>query len=530
MRVACVQIEGRDLADAEAGLQRALAMIDEAAEGGADLVVLPECSFPAYFLRGRDDYARAPLRPWAEVVALVGGKARQHACHVVAGLVQPDESGALLNAAVLFGPDGAIAGSAAKSFLWHFDRHWFTKGERYPVFDTALGKIGLMVCADGRMPEIARILALRGAQVIVDPTALVTGGGDRVALSNPQIDYMLPMRAMENGVWIVVANKVGLEADTILYCGRSCVIDPQGHKVAVGSSDREEVVFGDIALSDTPLMPVTRAPGAYGMLTKPMEDQPIARLLHEPLVLEETVVRVAAVQLFARASSEDYLARVEELLDTLSRQDVDLAVLPGILPEGAEGDAAWSSEAMSRLAELSGRFGLGIVAALTEREGSDKYRTCFIWDAGEVAARYRKVHQGGRGYSAGLDLPVFETRFGRLGIMLDDEGLLPEVPRCLMLKGADLIVWPARSSRWPLRRVARARADENKVYVVLATAVGGGTALVNPGGTAIAAGLPDAEQAISAQVVWASSRYKEMAPGTHVVWGRLPQFYDAIVH
>jgi len=530
VKVACVQINGYDLENAEAGLQRAVAMIDEAAVAAANLIVLPECSYPAYFLRGKDDYSRASLRPWNNVVALLGSKAREYNCHIVVGLVQPDEErGGLWNAAILFGPDGSILGSAAKSFLWHFDRHWYLRGTEYPVFDTSIGRIGLMICADGRMPEITRALVLQGAQVIVDPTALVTGGGNRATLSNPQIEYMLPVRALENGVWIVVANKVGLEADTILYCGRSCVIDPSGEKVAMGSTDSEEVIFYDIPLSSVSHVPVNRCPAAYRMIVEPPESQPVVHLLWESVVPEETVVRMAALQLGDRTSAEGYLIRVGELLDTLSRQDVQFVVLPGAVPEEADGDATQSYETLARLAELSARFRCGMAAALTEYEGSSRYRTCFVWDGGELLGKYRKVHQADEGYTAGDGLCLLETRFGRLGIMLDEEALVPEVPRCLMLKGADTILWPARSSRWPLRMLARARADENKVFVVLATPVGGGAAIVNPGGVMMAAGLLDVEQAIAAQVAWVHSRYKEMAPSTHVVWGRIPGAYRGLV-
>jgi len=529
VKVACVQIESYDMTRAEDGLQRALEMIDEAAAGGTDLIVLPECSYPAYFLRGKDDYSRASLRSWNNVVALLGGKARDHRCHVVAGLVQSDEGHTcLLNTAVLFDPDGNILGSVAKSFLWHFDRHWFRSGTEYRVFDTSIGRIGLMICADGRMPEIARILVLQGAQVIIDPTGLVTGGGNRAMLSNPQVEYMLPVRALENGVWIVAANKVGLEADTILYCGHSCVIDPLGNKVAEGSTDREEVIFCDISLSGAPHIPVPRCPAAYRMIVEPTANQPIVRLLHEVAVPEETVARMAVLQLSDRTSAEGYLIRVGELLDTLSRQDVQFVVLPGVVPEDAHGDALQSSQTRRRLAEMSAHFGCGMAFTLTEYEGSSRYRTCFVWDCGQLLGKYRKVHQTDEGFTAGDELCVLETRYGRLGVMLDEEALLPEVPRCLMLKGADILLWPARSSSWPLRMLARTRADENKVYVLLATLVGGGAVLVNPAGTMMAAGLPDVEQATAAQVAWVNSRYKEMAPSTHVVWGRIPGAYGRL--
>ncbi len=528
-KVALIQIAAYDLAHAEDGLQRALEMIDDAASRGVDLIVLPECTYPAYFLRGQREYIQGGLRPWSELVSFFGGKAAEYNCHIVAGLVQPGERNRyLLNAAVLFGPDGKVIGSTPKSLLWHFDRYWFTRGMQYPVFHTDFGRLGMMVCADGRMPEITRILALQGAQLIVDSTAWVTGGSDRAALTNPQVEYMVQTRALENGVWIVAANKIGLEADSVLYCGRSCVIDPDGNRVLVGSTDREEVIFADVDLSPAPVAPTGRRPETYATIVQPTESLLVTRVLHEKVAPETTAVRIAAFQMAERPAAVVHLRRIEELLDTASRQDVKLVVLPGTMPSGTDADATKASATRTRLAELSGQYGCGLAATLAEYEGDRRYRTCFLWDSGRLVGKYRKVHQDEAGYAQGDELPVFDTSFGRLGIVLDEEGLIPEVARCLMLKGADTILWPARASRWPLQTVARSRADENKVHVVLATPVGGGAALVSPSGAVLAAALPNVEQIVAAQVLWALSRYKEMAPGTHVVNSRIPEAYKAL--
>ncbi|MBI4320932.1 MAG: carbon-nitrogen hydrolase family protein [Chloroflexi bacterium] len=542
MKVACIQIAAYDLAHAENGLQRALEMVDEAGRSGADLIVLPECTYPAYFLKGIREYQKARLRPWDELVALFGGKAREYRCHIVVGLVEPAGGGRLCNVAALFGPDGALLGSTAKSFLWHFDQRWFSPGNEYRVFDTPIGRLGLLVCADGRMPEIARLMALprylessqsigalQGAQVIVDATAWVTGGGDRETLTSPQFEYLIPVRALENGVWFVVANKVGLEADSVLYCGRSCVIDPTGAKVVTASTDREEVLFADVDVGRATGIPAPRRPEAYSAIAQPTQSLPVAHLLDKELVPEKAVARIAALQLADRPSANAFLERVDGLLDTLSRQAVQLVVLPATLPADADGDAAEAGESAALLARLSAAYGCGLAAMLMEYDCGLRYRTCFLWEAGNLVGKYRKVHQEDAGMAAGDSLAVFETSIGRLGIMLDDEGLLPEVARCLMLLGADIILWPARESRWPLQMLARSRADENRVHVVLATPTGGGTAIVSATGGLMVAALRDAEQAIATQIPWMTSRYKEMAPHTDVVRSRVPNAYHWLV-
>ena len=96
------------------------------------------------------------------------------------------------------------------------------------MFETDIGRIGILVCADGRLPEIARSLMLNGAQIILDLTAWVSGGRTQQDLSTPQVEFLMPTRAAENGVWIACCDKSGIEAESIVYAGRSCFINPRG--------------------------------------------------------------------------------------------------------------------------------------------------------------------------------------------------------------------------------------------------------------------------------------------------------------
>ena len=134
LRVALLQLEAYDLAGHELAWAQLLERIDDAAADEPDLIVLPEASYPAYFLGSIEEYEAAGVRPDAEVLATLGERARRHGCHIAAGLVLRREDGGLENACVLFDPQGAVMGRYAKSFLWHFDRHWFSAGDSFPVF------------------------------------------------------------------------------------------------------------------------------------------------------------------------------------------------------------------------------------------------------------------------------------------------------------------------------------------------------------------------------------------------------------
>lgn len=537
--VTCLQLEALELVQAEQALEQALVSIDKAAEQepDLDLIVLPECTYPAYYLHSVAQYHEADLRPHGEVVKLFGERARRHNCHISVGLAQPlSGSERLLNASYLFDARGEVLGTYAKSFLWHFDQYWFDNGRQFPTFDLPSGRLGIFVCADGRMPEIARVLGVKQARLLVDNTAWVSGGGDRQTLNNPQFQYMVPTRAVENGAWIVVANKVGVEAETVVYCGRSCIISPLGQHVVQASTDRPEIITAEIDLDVASGPPEWRRPELYGVLGQPVDQLPVTDLLQEAVVPVDSIVRIGALQLKPYTSAQAFLERVTKLCGILAKQEAQLILLPGIADDWIDAPAYQAERMLDPLRELSQRLGIALAFPLvkTEPDGR-KAKIFYLLDGGATLGTYRKAHlteHESETFVAGDEIPVFDTPYGRIGMMLDEEGVLTEVPRSLMLQGVDLILWPARASHYPLLTVARSRADENKLFVALATPleedVTPHTALINPGGSFMAQALPDIEQGIAGQMAWLLTRFKEMAPNTNVVLNRLPEIYGRV--
>lgn len=248
LRVAVVQSPGVRLEQHRQTLGELLELTQRAASLGAKLVVLPECAFPAYWIRSRQAYAAAlggGMPPAAGFLEQMSACAREQRIHICAGYVDFDGR-CLRNAAALIDDNGRIVGRYAKCFLWDFDNDWFEPGESISAFDTALGRIGIMICADARLPEIPATLAARGAQLIVQPTAWVNGGRpDR--LWNPQPDFLIPARSREHGLPIASASKWGTEGGTT-FVGMSRVCDATGRVLATCSSSQTEVVVADIEL------------------------------------------------------------------------------------------------------------------------------------------------------------------------------------------------------------------------------------------------------------------------------------------
>jgi predicted amidohydrolase len=255
-----VQTGAHDRAEFVKRWPELLARIATAAETGARLIVVPEGTVPAYMI-GSEPVDSTILEAAARDVIAVAS--RTGATIVYGGARAGDER--LANSAYVVTPAG-IVGYADKCFLWHFDRRWFSAGRTVDPVDTPVGRLGVFVCADGRIPTIGRALVDRGAEILVVPTAWVTSGRDPHALENLQADLMIPVRARENGVPLVVANKAGIEARSVAYCGKSQIIAADGTVVARASQDEETILHATVAVGP-PIVDLSAEPPAVVRLS-----------------------------------------------------------------------------------------------------------------------------------------------------------------------------------------------------------------------------------------------------------------------
>ena len=257
--VAAVQTRAHDRADFTERWPALLAQVAAAAESGARLVVVPEGTVPAYVI-GAAPVDASQLEAAAQDVIAVAART---GATIVYGGARAGEHG-LANSAYVVTPAG-IVGYADKCLLWHFDRRWFTAGSALEPVDTPVGRLGVFICADGRIPTIPSTLVARGAQILVVPTAWVTSGRDPHALENLQADLMIPVRARENGVPLVAANKAGVEARSVAYCGKSQIVAADGTVVALASQDEETTLHATVAIGP-PIVTLAPEPPAVQRL------------------------------------------------------------------------------------------------------------------------------------------------------------------------------------------------------------------------------------------------------------------------
>jgi predicted amidohydrolase len=252
------------LGDVAYNLRHIRALLSEAAQAGAQLVVFPECAITGYNFARIDD-ARAVAEP-VDGPAL---RAVAQACadlrvHVIVGTLTVHSAGAaeVYNTAVLCGP-GGILGVYDKAHLPFCGADKFTtRGDTgFPVFDTPLGRVGMLICYDLRFPEAARTLALRGADILALPTNWPTG-------ADTAPEFMVRARAFENRVFVVACNRVGEERgaqSTARYIGRSCIAAPNSRHLTDASPDGEEIIYAQVDVSEARRKRLVVTPGEFEM-------------------------------------------------------------------------------------------------------------------------------------------------------------------------------------------------------------------------------------------------------------------------
>ena len=230
IRVAVAQVGAR-VGDVEANLALADRYAALAAQRGADLAVFPECFVQGYSV------ARSVLDQAEELdgssVARLSAIAARRRIAIVVGLVErnPRPGGRPYNTAVLIGCDGRVAGTYRKTHLYEGEHDAFATGDTYPVFQVELAggrtlAVGMCICRDIEFPEVARLLALGGAQLICVPSADMDPYRAQQAAN-------LASRAIENNLYVALANTVDRRPN-VTFFGGSGIAGPDGSVVSAG--------------------------------------------------------------------------------------------------------------------------------------------------------------------------------------------------------------------------------------------------------------------------------------------------------
>ena len=236
------------------------AQIAKASHNGATLVVLQELHQNEYFCQSEDTSFFAYASDFASDVRFWGEVAQENSVVLVTSLFEKRTSGLYHNTAVVFEKDGSIAGKYRKMHIpddpAFYEKFYFTPGDLgFEPIATSVGKLGVLICWDQWYPEAARIMSLKGAELLIYPTAIGWFDSDTQAEKIRQQESWVTIQrshAIANAIPVLSCNRVGFEPDSsgvmegIRFWGSSFICGTQGEMLAQASSDKEQILYAEL--------------------------------------------------------------------------------------------------------------------------------------------------------------------------------------------------------------------------------------------------------------------------------------------
>ena len=244
-------------------LQKAVAMVEDAAQRGAEVVCLPELFQSQYFCQREDaalfDLAETIPGPTTDTLAKV---AKGKGVVIVAPLFERRAPGVYHNSAAIIDVTGEVVGLYRKMHIpddpAYYEKFYFTPGDLgFRAFNTQVGRISTLICWDQWFPEGARLAALHGPSILFYPTAIGWHPAEKDQFGPSQVDAWRTIQrghAIANGVYVAAANRVGFEKTSAVgagleFWGSSFICDPFGVVIAQAAADREEILLAEIDLN-----------------------------------------------------------------------------------------------------------------------------------------------------------------------------------------------------------------------------------------------------------------------------------------
>lgn len=508
-------------AAADRTLPHVLSLLEQAATAKAEIVCLPQDCVPT---AGGED-AQAALAALAKAAAA----GRMY----VAANLREQADGRLYSTTYLLGADGRVVGKYRKSH--RLPDEPLALGDALPVFDTPWGKVGLLIGSDYYWPEAPLVLALQGAELI-----LLAMDVEPVPQTMP-FDLLLRVRALDDHVTVACANYAG---DVPYLCSNypSYTGEPLGRALVV---DRCGIVLADTSYRPgvaVAAVDLQRPKDIYHLTFQ--EDRKLFRGLVEPKI-QPTVfrgpqrrIKVSIAQVgFEHGPNPQPDSAFAKILDEAGRRGSDVILMTEF---GLPTDTDFGKQTIALVAEKARQHHSYIVIGGL-RDPERPYRQggraswAYLWDrSGAIAGKYR-ISQ----YGDSVELPVFRTDFGVLGIMLCGDIYSQEISRALALQGAELILCPSQSwgpsgqfNLW----MQQVRALDNGVFVAAAhlpmSDVGQRSYVLDPYGHILAATEYWRDSVCTAEVDLDSGRVwfaRSDKPGPAGKKGYLAAYYPATV-
>ena len=244
-------------------IKQTVLKIKEAAKKNVELIVLQELHQTHYFCQNENVDLFDLADSWEDDISFWSKITKENQIVLVTSLFEKRAAGLYHNTAVVFEKDGSIAGKYRKMHIpddpGFYEKFYFTPGDLgFEPIQTSVGKLGVLICWDQWYPEAARLMALKGAEILIYPTAIGWFDEDSVEEKKMQLDSWIAVQrghAVANGIPVLTVNRVGFEKDDseVLkgtnFWGNSFAFGPQGEYLAHANHQNEEIVYVNVDLN-----------------------------------------------------------------------------------------------------------------------------------------------------------------------------------------------------------------------------------------------------------------------------------------
>ena len=430
----------------EYNISSLLKFCEEAAKTGSKLIVTPEMGTTGYCFLDREE-----IKPLVESIpGPTTDKfyeiSKRYDCYIVIGFPEVDkETNLYYNSAVLIGPEGII-GKHRKSHSYIAEPKWSAPGQEHLVYNTKIGKIAILICMDIHFIETARLVALQDADIIIHISNWLS--------ERTPGPYWIS-RAFENSAYLIEGNRWGLER-TVQFSGGSCIINPDGSIASVIDSGdgicyaeidiewaRNREVLGQKVFND-------RRPEMYMNLpTDPYLWNPIDffGLYGLNPLPKGKKSKITVAQINSTNEIEDNLNKIINLSVNAKKEGSELIVFPELALtghlSGSKNAQTIDSPAIKKLMNFSNMHNLYICFGFAENKDKEFFNSSILIGPEGILGVYRKIHLNSndrKWASEGNEWKYFDTKIGRIGMLIGYDAIFPESARCLGLYGCDLVL------------------------------------------------------------------------------------------
>ena len=468
-RVAVVQFgTGTDVGE---NLKTCLRMIDEAGKVAPNFVVLPEFSNHCAIYESLEYADKVALDLDGDFLREIAAKAIAHNTYIKINVTVKKQNDKPAIANLLYSPDGKLVGRADKQVLMGNENNFCSRAEiAGDVVETEFGKVGMYCCADGLLMETSRLLAVRGAKLLLNSLN---------SFAEDEANLHIPVRAAENKVFVAAACKIDylvpkailagfaekmkISPEALQGAGESQIVAPDGSVLAKAKRTGEDVVFADIDLAEAKNEDflAARRPEIYRQIA----EKPLARNY--------------------KVGAKSVLATVYQSVEAIAKTDAKLIVLPELFEisnykfqiiNGSidlENAAVQFEEIIEKLKSEIGDDDKFIVTSIIEKTAKGFAHVGVLIDKSGVIFRQKQIHRFRQKdwiTDFGDELKTFDSTFGRIAIIAGEDALFPETFRLAAYQNCEIVAVSFDvQERWETEFGLPERSVENRFSIVAAT-------------------------------------------------------------